>query len=54
VYKRQILKYTLESYKDYETAPTQPDSTCPTLASAGGVGPKEVDKKWSFTSSTIK
>jgi Flp pilus assembly protein CpaB len=49
-----ILKYTLESYKDYETAPTQPDSNCPTLASAGGVGPKEVDKKWSFTSSTIK
>ncbi|HAC46349.1 MAG TPA: hypothetical protein DCF65_09805 [Chloroflexi bacterium] len=49
-----ILKYTLESYKDYGTAPTQPDSNCPTLASAGGVGPKDVDKKWSFTSSTIK
>jgi pilus assembly protein CpaB len=49
-----ILKYTLESYKDYETAPTQPDSSCPTLASAGGVGPKDVDKKWSFTSSTIR
>jgi Flp pilus assembly protein CpaB len=49
-----VLKYALESYKDYETAPTQPESTCPTLASAGGVGPKDVDKKWSFTSSTIK
>src|SRR5216684_3868239 len=49
-----ILKYTLESYKDYETAPTQPDSNCPTLASAGGVGPKDVDKKWNFTSSTTK
>lgn len=49
-----ILKYTLESYKDYETAPTQPDSNCPTLASAGGVGPKDVDKKWNFTSSLTK
>jgi pilus assembly protein CpaB len=49
-----ILKYSLESYKDYETAPTQPDSNCPTLGSAGGVGPKDVDKKWSFTSSTIR
>src|SRR5229473_5354429 len=49
-----ILKYTLESYKDYETAPTQPDPNCPTVASAGGVGPHDVDKKWSFTSSTTK
>jgi Flp pilus assembly protein CpaB len=49
-----ILKYTLESYKDYGTAPTQADPGCPTIASAGGVGPHDVDKKWSFTSSTTK
>jgi len=49
-----ILKYTLESYRDYETAPTQPDPSCPTIGSAGGVGPHDVDKKWSFTSSTTK
>jgi hypothetical protein len=49
-----VLKYTLESYLDYERAPTQADPACPMLTSTGGVGPKDVDKKWSFTSSTIK
>jgi len=49
-----ILKYTLESYKDYQAAPTQPDSSCPTIESAGGVGPRDVDKKWGFTSATTK
>jgi len=49
-----ILKYTLESYKDYQTAPTEPDPSCPTIGSAGGVGPHDVDKKWNFTSSTTK
>jgi len=49
-----ILKYSLESYKDYETAPTTADPNCPTIASAGGVGPHDVDKKWNFTSSTTK
>jgi Flp pilus assembly protein CpaB len=44
------LKYTLESFKDYAVSPQQPDPSCPTLASAGGVGPKEVDKRWHFTS----
>ncbi|HZK74089.1 MAG TPA: Flp pilus assembly protein CpaB [Clostridia bacterium] len=44
-----ILKYELESFKDYGTAPTTPDSSCPTIASAGGVGPVEVNKKWHFT-----
>jgi pilus assembly protein CpaB len=43
------LKYTLESFKDYSATPTQPDPSCPTLSSAGGVGPKEVDKRWHFT-----
>jgi pilus assembly protein CpaB len=49
-----ILKYTLESYKDYGTAPTQPDQNCPTIESVGGVGPHDVDKKWSFSTSTTK
>jgi Flp pilus assembly protein CpaB len=49
-----VLKYELESYLDYEKAPTQADPACPMLASAGGVGPHDVDKKWNFTSSTTK
>jgi pilus assembly protein CpaB len=43
------LKYTLESFRDYAATPSQPDPTCPNLSSAGGVGPKEVDKRWHFT-----
>jgi pilus assembly protein CpaB len=43
------LKYALESFTDYAATPNQPDPACPTLASAGGVGPKEVDKRWHFT-----
>ena len=44
-----VLKYTLESFKDYEPTPNQPDPTCPNIAAAGGVGPREVDAKWHFT-----
>ena len=44
------LKYALESFKDYTATPSQPDPSCPNLSSAGGVGPKEVDKRWHFTS----
>jgi Flp pilus assembly protein CpaB len=40
------LKYTLESFKDYAAAPSQPDPACP---KPGGVGPKEVNKRWQFT-----
>ena len=43
------LKYTLESFRDYAATPSQPDPTCPNLSSAGGVGPKEVDQRWHFT-----
>ena len=43
------LKYELESFSDYGTTPTAADSSCPTIASAGGVGPKQVDDKWHFT-----
>lgn len=41
-----VMKYTLESFKDYAAAPSQPDPTCP---KPGGVGPKEVNKRWQFT-----
>jgi Flp pilus assembly protein CpaB len=44
-----VLKYTLESFKDYEPTPNQPDTACPKLTSAGGVGPHEVDARWLFT-----
>jgi hypothetical protein len=44
-----ILKYTLESFRDYEQTPSQPDPSCPSLTAVGGVGPREVDKKWKFT-----
>ncbi len=44
-----VLKYELESFKDYGSTPTQPDPKCPSIVSAGGVGPKEVDSRWHFT-----
>src|SRR6266567_4581104 len=44
-----VLKYTLESFKDYSPTPNQPDPSCPNLAAAGGVGPREVNAKWHFT-----
>jgi len=44
-----ILKYELESFSNYGTTPTAPDSKCPSLNSPTGVGPKQVDDKWHFT-----
>ncbi len=44
------LKYTLESFTDYAPAPTQADASCP-KSTPGGVGPKEVDKRWHFSTS---
>jgi Flp pilus assembly protein CpaB len=43
------MKYELESFTDYQSAPTQPDSKCPTVSSTTGVGPKDVDARWHFT-----
>ncbi len=43
------LKYTLESFRDYSATPNQPDPACPSVSSAGGVGPREVDKRWHFS-----
>ena len=45
------LKYELQSFHDYGNAPTTPDSQCPKVTSAAGVGPKQVDARWHFTSS---
>lgn len=45
------VRYTLESYKDYLAAPpSNPDPSCPTVTAAGGVGPKQVDTRYHFTS----
>jgi pilus assembly protein CpaB len=44
-----VLKYELESSKDYGAAPTAPDPACQSVLAAGGVGPNEVDAKWKFT-----
>lgn len=43
------MKYELESYHDYQSIPTQPDTRCPGVSSATGVGPKDVDARWHFT-----
>lgn len=43
------MKYELESYKDAQQLPQEPDPSCPRITSASGVGPKEVDSRWHFT-----
>lgn len=43
------MKYELESHADYGQPPQQPDPACPKISSASGVGPKEVDARWHFT-----
>ncbi len=43
------LKYTVESFHDYLTAPTAADPTCPTVQSAQGVSQKEVEARYHFT-----
>jgi Flp pilus assembly protein CpaB len=43
------MKYELESYSDYGTLPTQPYEKCPNVLAAQGVGPKDVDNRWHFT-----
>ena len=44
------MKYELESYKDYQSLPTQPDAGCPGISHVNGVGPKDIDTRWHFTS----
>ncbi len=44
------VRYTLESYKDYATAPTDnQDTSCSTILAAGGVTNKQVEAKYHFT-----
>ena len=43
------MKYELESYKDYGSAPTAADGQCPNVSAASGVGPRDVDNRWHFT-----
>jgi Flp pilus assembly protein CpaB len=43
------LRYTLESFHDYLTAPTQADPNCPNILAAHGVSAADVDKKFGFS-----
>src|SRR5215472_3596352 len=43
------MKYELESYKDYGSLPSAADSKCPNVSAAGGVGPRDIDSRWHFT-----
>lgn len=43
------MKYELESPKDYGSLPTGANASCPSVSSATGVGPKDVDNRWHFT-----
>jgi Flp pilus assembly protein CpaB len=43
------LRYTVESFHDYLTAPAAADPTCPTVQSAQGVSQKEVEARYHFS-----
>lgn len=43
------MKYELESYIDYGNLPTSPDNKCPDVSAPTGVGPKNIDSRWHFT-----
>jgi Flp pilus assembly protein CpaB len=43
------LRYTLESFHDYLTAPTGADANCPNVLAAKGVTAEDVNKRFSFT-----
>jgi pilus assembly protein CpaB len=40
------VKYTLESYQDYQSQSTQVDATCPAVTSARGVTSADVQRRW--------
>ncbi len=45
------VRYTLESFKDYGTAPADnQDPACPQITAAGGVTQTQVDARWHFSS----
>ena len=43
------LKYTLESFHDYQPPPTGPDPACLNVNSSKGVGAADVDKRFNFS-----
>jgi Flp pilus assembly protein CpaB len=44
------VRYTLESFKDYGTAPTDnQDPSCPAITAAGGVSQTQVDARYHFS-----
>lgn len=43
------LRYTLESFHDYLTAPTGADANCPNVLAAKGVTAEDVNKRFTFT-----
>jgi Flp pilus assembly protein CpaB len=43
------VRYTLESFHDYLTAPTAADPSCPTITAAQGVSNKTVDLRYGFS-----
>jgi hypothetical protein len=43
------LTYTLGSYLDYQPQDVRPDPICPGVASAHGIGPGDVDRRWHLT-----
>ena len=43
------LKYTLESFHDYQPAPTGPDPACLTVTASKGVSADDVNKRFNFT-----
>ena len=44
--QNESLKYTLESYKDYQPQDAKPDATCPGVGSARGVTEADVRSRW--------
>lgn len=45
------VKYTVESYKDYlAQPPSAADPSCPAVVAAQGVGPRQVDTRYHFSS----
>lgn len=40
------VRYTLESYQDYQSAPTTSDATCPAVTAAHGATGADVAKRW--------
>ena len=44
------LSYVLLSYHDYTSPPVAPDPKCPTVTPGSGIGPKQVNARYGFTS----